>query len=154
MKAVIKNNLKLPDMRGVNFQEDLKWIADKIVIKTLQHNIDKEQSLQEKKFPPLADATIEIKRRQGLSTKVLTATSLLRNSFKAKKRGRNTVVVDIASDRKVIAKKLQFTGVRSQQYGLRKWNFFGISTRMEKEAVKYMKSKIEELVKSARRGKT
>lgn len=154
MKAVIKNNLKLPDAKGFDFKEDLKLIADKIVIKTIQVNLDEEKDLQEKKFSPITDETKKTKREQGLSPLTLTATGLMRISMKRRDKGRNTLVIYFDKERADVAKKLQIDGVESKQYGKRKWNFFGINTRMEKEAIKLMERKIKELVDRARRGKS
>lgn len=144
----IKKNLKLP--KALLVQDDLVTIAEKIFIPILKNNIDKEVDLQEKKYPPLSPITLAIKKRAGLSPMILQATGQLRTSFGAKKRGKNTVLVSIASNRKEIGHILQEVGVRSKRYGVRFFNFFGISTRMENEAIKFMKAKIEKVLKDAR----
>lgn len=142
----IKNKIRFPS--GFLFQKDLEHVASRIFIPVLKNNIDKEVDLQENAYPPLAESTIKIKRAKGLSKKILTATSLLRNSFFHKPVGDKKVVVSIRSERKNIGNILQNQGVGKSR---RKFNFFGISTRMEVEAIKYMKNKIKETIRNARK---
>ena len=135
----IKNNLKFP--KDILIQDDLVHIADDIFIPIMKNNIDQEVDLQEKHFRPNTAKYTERKRKTGLSTKVLTATSRLRNSFYSIKQGKSTVVITLKSDRKEIGGYLQ------NDMGL---NFFGISTRMEKAAMGYITDKINRVVDALR----
>ncbi len=146
IKIEINNKIRFPS--GFLLQKDLEYVAKNIFIFVLKNNIDQESDLQEHPYPPLAESTVKIKRAKGLSTKILTATGLLRNSFFHKLLGDKKVVVSIRSERKSIGDILQNKGVGKSG---RTFNFFGISTRMETEAIKYMKNKIKESIRNAGR---
>lgn len=144
----VKKNLRLP--KALLVQEDLVTIADNIIIPIIRNNIDKEVDLQEKKYKALSPITLAIKKAKGLSPMILQATGTLRLSFRARKQGQNRVLVSIDPSRDKVAKALQVDGIKSKKYGLRFFNFFGISTRMEKEAMKFMKEKLQKVLNSAR----
>ena len=145
----VKTNGKI-SFPQLKFVEELEEIANKICIKILKYNIDQEQSLTEDKYPELAPSKIKSKLRQGLSTKVLTATGRLRNSFFTRRKDKNSVVITLNADRKQIGNYLQNEGIKSKKFGKRYFNFFGVSTRMEQEAMKFMKNKVKEYVDNAR----
>lgn len=137
----IKNNIKFPSLM---LQDDLKKIADKLLIPALKYNIDKEQDLTENRYPPLAQSTIKQKKRYGLSPMILQATGRLRNSFYSQSSGKSKVIIGLSSNRRSVGNILQNVGVRSKALGTRFFNFFGISTRMEKLAMDYMRKRINE----------
>lgn len=135
----IKNSIKFPSELIV--QDDLERVAEDIFIPILKNNIDQEVDLQEKRYRPNTLKYTERKRKTGLSTKVLTATGRLRNSLFSLKQGKSKIIISLRGDRKEIGGYLQ------NDMGL---NFFGISTRMERAAIDYMKEKIEKVVNAGR----
>lgn len=154
-------------------KDDLKIIADRIFIPILQENIHNQVSLTGGALPALEPATIAKKRGdivkrtftkkgnirsgalkkiaavglQGFSSKTLIESGKLVSSFFSKEKGKNTVVITINSARKEIARILQIEGVGKKR---KTFNFFGISSRMEKGAIKYMKERIEQEIKNAK----
>lgn len=149
IKAEIRGEIKFPDFV---FVEELEEIANNIFVPILVRNIDRQQDLTEKPFPPLADSTIKSKtRRHSLSLGPLIDSGKLRGAFRVRRVNNKTVVVTIDDSRKKIGGILQNEGTFSKQYGLRFWNFFGISSRMEFEAIKYMKKIIKDYVRNAGR---
>lgn len=146
IKASVKGNLNFPSFF---FQEDLRFIANRIIIPTLQNNIERELAVNETPLPALEPKTVERKIKAGLSPKILTATGQLKVSFIAIDKGKNSVVVTLAPNRKAIGGYLQIAGIQTK-LGKKYFNFFGISSRMESSAMKYMRDKIKKAVKSAK----
>lgn len=144
IKVKVNNNIKFPELL---LQEDLRKIADKLFIPTLKYNIDKEQDLTESRYPPLAASTIKAKKRYGLSPMILQATGKLRNSFYSRSSGKYKIIIGLSSNRRSVGNILQNVGIRSKVFGTRFFNFFGISTRMEKLAMDYMRKRIDEELK-------
>lgn len=153
------------------FQKDLKYIADRIFIPIMQQNIHQQMTLDGGNFPPLEQSTAErksgaiVKRtftqkgnlRAGVEKKIsktgltsfvsktLIDTGKLVSSFFSAEKGTNQVIISLRGDRKEIGGYLQIEGVGKKK---KKFNFFGISTRMQEEAIKYMQRKIKDLVRN------
>ena len=144
IKVKIIDKIKFPDLI---FIDELKEIADTIFIPILQENINNEVDIQERPYPPLAVSTLKAKAKKGQSLKVLTATGRLRSSFTSYQRGKNEVIITVIGDRYQIGDYLQNQGIKSKKFGKRFFNFFGVSTRMEKAALKLMERKIAEALR-------
>jgi len=136
----IKGKLNFPQL---NFQGDLTHIANTIIIPTISDNIHKQKTLDNKRFPALERSTIAYKKKKKLSTKILIATGKLVTSFIQKKIRKDSVLVTLNSARKEIGGYLQIDGINSKS-GKKHFNFFGISTLMETEAMIYMRKRIVE----------
>lgn len=138
LQVKTKSNLNFPKL---NFDKELKEIADRIIIPVIQLNIQNEQDIREQRYAPLSPAYVKQKQRKGLSVKILEATGKLKRSFYSVSRGSNKVAISLSSDRLSIGNILQNLGVGGSG---RTFNFFGISTRMESLSIDYMKKKIGE----------
>jgi hypothetical protein len=130
----VKNNIKFP--KQFVFKEDLEFIANRIFVPTLQLNIDKQVAIDGSALKPNDPKYTARKIRKGLSAKILIATGKLRSDFIVLNKGLSTVVVTIHPERKAIGGYLVQMGK----------NFFGISTSMERNAIKYMKDKIKAVI--------
>ena len=137
---------RLPDL---NLKDTLVKIAENIVVPGMKEKMDQEQDLTGVKYGPLAPSTLAAKRRKALSPLVLHAENRLRNAFTVQVKDKDTVVISIAPDRKEIGNILQNRGVRSKQYGLRFFNFFGVNSIMENRAIKLMRDAIAKAIKDA-----
>lgn len=144
LSATFKSNLNFPK---INFQEDLRFIAEHIIIKGIQRNIESGVSLNETPLPALEPATLKRKARLGQSLKTLVATGTLRTSFFKMDKGKNAVVISIRPVRYNIGGYLQIEGIKTR-LGRKYFNFFGISTTMENAAVTYMRAKLQKLLKN------
>lgn len=144
LSVTVKNKISFPE---INFQDDLRYIASRVFIPRLQQYIDAQISVNESPLPPIEPKTIAAKLRKGLSPKILTATGKLRSSLYSFDRGKRTVVISIAGDRKEIGGYLQIEGIKTR-LGRKYFNFFGISSRMEKDAMSYMRAKIQKALKN------
>ena len=170
IKVETKLTFKAPNL---NFQDDLLFIAERIVIPQLQKGIHNGFSVDGAPFPALEPSTI--KRKQGvvvnrtftkkgnirsgiaevvgssglrsLSARTLIETGALVASFFARKTGRNTVLVSMRPNRKEIGGFLQIDGVGKLK---KKFNFFGVSTFMEQDALKYMRGRIKDAIRRAK----
>lgn len=142
----INSSLKFPK---INFQEDLRFVAKRIIVATMQQNIENQISLNETPLPLLEPATIKSKAKKGLDTRILIATGKLRSDFLVSNNGASGIKITIHPERKEIAKYLQIEGIRTKS-SRKFFNFFGISTRMEEDAVSYMKSRIKEILASGK----
>lgn len=171
IKVETKMNIKVPNF---NFQDDLLVIADTIIIPQLQKNIHAGVQVDGTPFPALESATIKRKagtilertfdkkgniRKQalkavgkgglrGFSVRTLIETGQLISSFFSKKAGKSSVVISLKPIRKEIGGYLQIEGVGKRK---KKFQFFGISTFMEQDAVRYLKEKINGAIRSAKR---
>lgn len=139
----IKGEVSFPEIKLV---EELEEIAKSVFIPRLVGNIESGIDLTEVPYPPLAASTIKKKK----DNRVLIDNGDLVASFFSEKRGKDSVVIKIKPKRRNIADILQNKGVRSKQYGLRFFNFFGISTTMETEALKFMERKVKEYADNAK----
>jgi hypothetical protein len=144
ISATIKNSINFPKLL---LQDDLKYIADKIIIKDIKKYMDDERSLLGQNYNKLAESTIKVKKRFGLSTKILRATGKLRNSFIYSKIGSGSIKITLNQERKDIGNILQNEGVRTKS-GKRYFEFFGINAAMENKAILYMKEKIKRLIRN------
>ncbi len=142
LSASYKTTLNFPK---INFQDDLRFIAEHIIIKGIQQNIEAGVSLNETPLPALETSTLIRKAKAGLSTKTLVATGTLRVSFFKRDKGKNAVVISIIPVRNKIAGYLQIEGIKTK-LGRKYFNFFGISTTMERAAVVYMREKLKTLL--------
>lgn len=164
----MKSNISF-DKNSLSFQNDLKFIADRLFIPSLQMYINQQTAITGGAYPPLEPETIKRKSGQinkriftksgklratasskiskvgltGFSSKTLIDTGKLISSFLSKKVGKSSVVIYLASDRADIGKYLQVDGVGKQN---KRFNFFGISKNMEIDAIEYMKDKIKAVV--------
>jgi len=169
----IETNLKFK-APNLNFQNDLLFIAERIVIPQLQKNIQNGIQVDATPFPALEPATIRRKAGavsdrlftkkgnirnsaiktvgagglKAFSVKTLIETGALLSSFFARKSGKSLVIVSISPARKEIGRFLQIEGVGSKN---KKFNFFGVSTFMEQDAIRYMKERISAAIRSAKR---
>lgn len=165
--AQVKKNLTIPNL---TFQKDLRIIADQIFIPMMQENIHKQTSLTGAPFPPLEPETIAKKQgtvlkrtftksgsirpgalktiaKAGLgsfSSRTLIETGKLLRSFVSIPRGTSQVLITLTPDRKEIGEFLQIEGVGRKK---KKFNFFGISKRMELSAMQYMRERIAQALK-------
>ena len=140
-----KDNLKVPDL---NFNNELDFIARRIIIPDIQKNMVAETDIEGNIYAPLAESTIKIKKRKGYSGKILEATGQLKKSFVYGVR-KNVALITLMVIRKTIGKYLQVDGVKSKVFGKRKFNFFGISKQAEKLALDHMELNIRRRVKNA-----
>lgn len=141
----------MPGLPNFNFQEDLLKIAERIFIPIIQGNIQARRAIDGSSLPPLEPNTVKIKARKSTfmhPDQPLINTGKLFRGFFARKAGKSKVVMTITPDRKLIGKYLQIDGIRSK-VGTKYFNFFGISTLMEEEAVLYMEERIAEEIKNA-----
>ena len=165
-----KFNMTLPKF---NFQEDLRKVAQNIIIPNLAENMDRQITIQGKPYPALEPETIARKKGQALkraftksgklrevasktigkvglgafSAKTLFQTGKLYRSFKFRNVGKAAVIVYLNNDRQDVGKALQVDGVGNKK---KRFKFFGISKKMTTEAMNYMKKKVKEEL--ARRG--
>ncbi|RLC34039.1 hypothetical protein DRH14_03805 [Candidatus Shapirobacteria bacterium] len=139
VNAQVKMNFRIPK---VSVQEDLLHIAQKIFIPYMQRGINRNSDIEGGSFPALAPSTI---RRKGHSDPLIE-TGKLRSAFRFKKKGKLEVLIDIKSNRAKIGKYLQIDGTKSGKH----FNFFGISRKMEDQAIMYMKKRIEKAIKNAK----
>lgn len=147
IKANIKNTLSFP---RIIHKDDLKFIANRIVIPIMQENIQNSVALDESALPELEPETLKAKARKRQPLKPLIAEGKLRSGFLVVDHGEYGVKVKIHPEREKIGKYLQIDGVQSKR-GIKHFNFFGISTRMEQLSLAYIKKRIGEIVKNARR---
>lgn len=136
----IKDTIKFPDT--IATQKHLSHIADRIIIPMIQEGIDKRTDVEGNTFPKLSPVTIAMKGND----RPLIETGRLRRSFYSKEQGKNAVIVTLTSDRKDIGKKLQIEGVDSRS-GVKFFKFFGITDGMEQNAMDYMQSIVDGVVK-------
>ena len=146
IKAGYKSNFNFPK---IIIRDDLKYIAEKIVVPVMQKNIDAERALDGSPQTPIEDKTVTAKIRKGYSPKILTETGTLRTAFVISEVSDSKIKISLNSKRKDIGRFLQLEGIRSKK-GRKFFNFFGISTIMEKNAVAYMKKRIKDILKNGK----
>lgn len=146
IKAEYKSNFNFPK---IFFKDDLKHIAERIFVPVMQRNIDRQIALDGSPQTAIDEKTVKAKVRKGLSPKILTATGALRTAFLVMDAGANRVKITLNSGRKDIGRYLQLEGIRSKS-GKKFFNFFGVSSVMEKNAVAYMKQRIKEILKNGK----
>lgn len=139
IKAEIKNNLKVPK---IFFKEDLKYVAERIIVPIMQENIENQVALNGSPLPPNDPKYTARKVKKGLSPKILIATGKLRRDFMIQDSGAYGVKIKIQSERSKIGGYMMDLGKV----------FFGISTRMEKNAIAYMKNRLKEILAGAKAG--
>lgn len=139
----IKGNLKFP--KEFVSQTDLLYIARSLFIPLLVQNIEDQMPITGGSYPPLEPSTIKSKIKTAIRSPsmALINTGRLLRSFRANKIDKNSVQIDIASDRANIGYYLQEEGVGKKN---KHFNFFGISQGMEAEAMDYLKQKIGKVV--------
>jgi len=136
IKMTMNFNYKIPN---IDLSNELEVVGSDFA-NILKDNISREIDLTEKPYAPLSPKTIAYKMKKGLILKILQATGTLYASIVSQQKSKNKVVVYIKGDRAEVGDILQNKGVR----GGRKFNFFGISTKMEKHALDYMTKSIKE----------
>ena len=161
-----KFNMNFPKF---SFQEDLKEVAKTIIIPQLAQGMDEQLSVNGSPYPALEPATMAKKRGDilkrtftkkgnirsgvhktigsvglmGMSAKTLFETGKLYRSFIYSTKGKLSVVVKINSERNEVGKALQIDGVGKKH---KRFNFFGISSRMEESAMNLMAKKVKEAI--------
>jgi len=150
----IKGYIRFPKF---NLKKDLKEVAVREIIPDIHTRMARAIDLHNKRYGKLADSTLKQrnKKRQGFLP--LKATGQLRKSITSRYVP-SGVLIYLKSHRKKsylsnqeLADILQNIGVKSKMYGKRKFEFFGISRKAEKRSFNYMKKKVEEAIKNARR---
>jgi hypothetical protein len=139
----VKSTLNFPE---IDLMKECEGIADKVVIPRLGQNIDEGVSIDGGALPKNEPETIAIK---GHSRPLIGLTGKLRAAFIYKKRSKNSVVVTLNSSRLGIGLFLQ-NGIDTKK-GVKKYRFFGINETIEKESLKFMRVRIAEIIKNARR---
>lgn len=170
MGVTIKNTIKFPKLE---FQKDLRFIADNIFIPEIQSNIHKGEAIDGGAYPALDQKTIDRKKGaivkrtftksgnirsgverkisstglSGFSAQTLIETGKLVRSFFSANFGKNSVKITLKDDRKKIGGYLQIDGIGKAK---KHFNFFGINPKMEGQALAYIKNKINENIKSGK----
>ena len=139
MKVRIKGSIRLPK---VTLQDELMHVAERIIIPIMADNISKGKALDGQVLPALEPATI---KRKGHG-RPLIETGKLRRSFIAKRKGKYAVLITLVKDRKDIGGYLQIDGVGKKK---KKFNFFGVSTVMERLAMQYMEKQLKRRIRNA-----
>lgn len=143
ISAKITGKIKIPNL---DFSSTLLEVGNKDIVTRIAKNIQTRIDLQEKKYPKLAESTIKAKGH----ARPLINTGKLHSAFRAAKNGKNRVLISIITARREIAEFLQVDGIITKS-GKRYFNFFGVSTRMEKAGIKRMEKEIKKRVENARR---
>ena len=143
LTARITGKIKIPKL---DFSDTLLEVGKKDFIARLAKNIQKGIDLQEQSYPKLAASTIK-KKGHG---RPLIDEGRLHSSFTARKTGKNRGLIRIKAARRKIARYLQFDGIKTKA-GKRRFNFFGVSTRMEKAGIRRMEKEIKTRCASAGR---
>jgi len=147
IKAKIKMNLSLPRLK---LQDDLVKIGDKIIIPDLSTRIFKSVDISNRRYAPLSEATKKIRNKKHQGFQTLVATGELRRSMFSKKFMNGAKVSfkgsrsGVGSNRS-LADILQNIGVKTKS-GKRFFEFFGISKEAERDAMKYMRRRIDEAI--------
>ena len=142
IQAKITGRIKIPNL---DLSKTLLDIGNRDIISRMAKNIQRGIDLQERRYPPLAASTIRIKGHG----RPLIQTGKLISSFFAKAAGKNRVFIRIKAVRREIAKFLQIDGIRAKT-GRRRFNLFGVSTRMENDGRKRMEREIKKRIRNAR----
>jgi hypothetical protein len=141
MKADVKTNFNMPKL---DFSDDLLLIADRIIVPNMQQGIHNGQQIDTSPFPPLEHSTLKYKK----GPKTLIETGTLLGSFVTKKQGKGSVLITLNASRKDIGKYLQIDGVGKKR---KKFNFFGISNYAEDQAMKYMRKRVKDAIREAKK---
>ena len=156
--ATSKFKFTIPDLK---FNAELKQIADRIFIPSLQRYMNSQNTIDGSPYPSLKPETIR-KKRKGITKRVFTEKGSIRSSaqktiesvgltaftnktlfdtgklfrsFFSVNRGKSTVVFTLKGDRKQIGGYLN-----------PRFNFFGVSKQMERNAIDFMKKIIKEKI--------
>jgi len=138
IKAKITGKLNFPN---VKFGKELKHIADKIFIPFMALHIEKGKALTGAAYPPLEVSTLKQKKNR----KTLIESGKLRRSFRSRRRGTNTVIIDLTADRAEVGESLQIDGVGRRR---KKFIFFGINKEMEKRAIDHINFEIRKAIRN------
>ncbi len=141
IKTKIRTQINFPK---IDLSRELDHVAKKIVIPLLKDSIDAGVNVEGKSHPELDIRTI---RRKGHS-KPLLETGDLRKSFKAFRKAKDHVIVRIKAGRRKIAEYLQVDGIGKAR---KRFLFMGVTDGMERDAMKYIKSRIAKLLRNARK---
>lgn len=137
----IKKNFNIPT--HFDFSSELKTIARKVIIPSIQSGMKKNIDITGKKFPNLEESTKRMKFKKYAHARPLFADQELINAFVYKARGTNKVIVYIKTIRNKIAEYLQIEGVGKKK---KKFKFFGITDGMEQDAMSIMNRKLKVLL--------
>ena len=157
IKVTVKNNIKFPK---ILLQDDLEYIASDIIIPDMMNRISQHKAIDGGALPDNEPGTI---RRKGHGNQ-LRESDELRQSFEWDRVDKDKVIISIAPGRSQIGYYLQEEGIKvgSSKESATSWDnayitrkivnisgrkhyrFFGISVFAYRNAMKYMKEKIEE----------
>lgn len=140
LRATIKSDIKFPKL---NMQKQLEHIGERIVIPMIVKGIDTRTDLDGSKFPVLHPKTI---KRKG-HDRPLVETGELRRAPFIRRAGQNKVLVSLLGTRRQIADYLQNDGVGKSR---KKFEFFGISKKMEAFALNYVRAEIGRMIRARR----
>ena len=143
IKAKITGQIKFPP---IDVDDDIEFVAKKIVIPLLRDGIDRNEDVNGSRFPPLEPGTAKAKGH----SRPLVDTGLLRKSFKWKKVSKNNYLVYLNKLREKIAEYLQIDGVGRNK---KKFKFMAVSKRMELDSIVYMQDKINAAIQRFNRGR-
>lgn len=142
IKASIKSTGDLPK---INLSNELKYIAEKIIIPDIAGHIQEGKDITGKKYRPLAPATIRDKGHErpliGKQRRLFSS-----STYDTKSKGKNKKIINIKPIRRKEAHYLQVEGVKSKAFGgRRRFNFFGVSKNAEKKSIRYLAAVIRKL---------
>jgi len=142
----IQMDLAIPDFMDASVP--LKQIAEEIK-NDIQQNIRLQRGLDGASFPALERKTIS---KKGFSA-ALIEKGILLGAIHAYVPYKNTAVVGVIGrgepKRDEVARRLQEEGVRTKKGRIKKWIFFGISSKMKKEINLRMERWVRERIQKA-----
>lgn len=146
----MQSNISFPN---IVTKELLKEVAQEVIIPDIQGRMNSGLDINHNNYRSLSPITIAIKTKRGLRTEPLLATGQLRKSFITISLG-NRVIIFPGGIRRDSGKMLsnaelgdilQNQGVNTKS-GKRYFEFFGISSKAEKDCIKFVADKIRKLI--------
>jgi len=141
LKTTIRSKIRIPKL---DFTSTLMEVGKKDMVIRLAKNIQQGVDLQGAAYPALAASTIKAKGHSD----PLIETGALHGSWQVVKHAKNEVIIRIKAGRRKIAQYLQVDGIKTKT-GRRRFNFFGVSTQMEKAGIRRMEKEIKKRVHDA-----
>ena len=142
----IQVDLNIPDFMDASVP--LGQLAEEVK-NDIQQNIRMQRGLDGASFPALERRTIS---KKGFSMALLEKGILL-GAIHAYKPYKNTVIVGVIGrgqpKRDEVARRLQEDGVKTKKGKIKRWIFFGISSRMRKEINLRMERWLRERIQKA-----
>lgn len=147
LRMTIKDNIKVPNF---DLSKELQFIAQQIIIPDISGRIGSGIDINGLPYPALAEST---KKAKGGDDRPLIGKErlLFSSPYTVTLKGKNAVKITVKEVRREVADILQNQGVRSKKYGLRFFNFFGISEEASDLAVKHVRNKIIELTSGGKK---